>query len=168
MDIETLLHHLDIGESQDFEFKAADGGLPKNLWETVSAFANTDGGDIVLGVRESQGGTVISGVRNSNAILKNFWDIHNNPQKLNIPVCCNSDVQVLEVEGRDIVIIRVARATRTQRPVYINNNPMIGTYKRNFEGDYRCTPEEVRQMLRDASEDPQDFQILKGFDLTES
>lgn len=167
MDIETLLQHLDIGEGQDFEFKAADGGLPKNLWETVSAFANTDGGDIVLGVSESQGGTVISGVRNSNAILKNFWDIHNNPQKLNIPVCCNSDVQVLEVEGRKIVIIRVARATRTQRPVYINNNPMIGTYKRNFEGDYRCTPEEVRQMLRDASEDPQDFQILKGFDLSD-
>ncbi|MFP4101852.1 ATP-binding protein, partial [Coleofasciculus sp.] len=44
---------------------------------------------------------------------------------------------------------------------------MTGTYKRNYEGDYRCTQEEVRQMLRDASDDPHDFQILDGFDLTD-
>jgi ATP-dependent DNA helicase RecG len=167
MDLETLLQHLDIGEDQDFEFKSADGGLPKALWETVSAFANTVGGYIVLGVSESRGGLVFSGVSNPSGALKTFWDIHNNAQKLNILICSNSDVQVLEVEGHRLVIIRVSRATRTQRPVYINNNPMTGTYKRNFEGDYRCTPEEVRQMLRDASDDPQDIQILEGFDLTD-
>ncbi|WP_051055825.1 RNA-binding domain-containing protein [Allocoleopsis franciscana] len=156
-----------MGEDQDIEFKSADGGLPKDLWETVSAFANTDGGYIVLGVSESKGRLVISGVRNPNGAQKNFWDIHNNLQKLNAPICSNSDVQVVKVDGYSLVTIWVSRATRTQRPVYINNNPMTGTYKRNHEGDYRCTPEEVQQMLRDASNDPQDFQILEGFDLTD-
>jgi ATP-dependent DNA helicase RecG len=137
------------------------------LWETVSAFANTDGGYIVLGVSESKGRLVISGVRNPNGAQKNFWDIHNNPQKLNSPICSNSDVQVVKVDGYSLVTIWVSRATRTQRPVYINNNPMTGTYKRNYEGDYRCTQEEVWQMLRDASKDSQDFQILEGFDLTD-
>lgn len=55
------------------------------------------------------------------------------------------------------------RAERRQRPVYINGNPLTGTYKRNYEGDYRCNEGEVRQMLRDASEDPQDAVILDGF-----
>jgi ATP-dependent DNA helicase RecG len=167
MDVETLLQHLDLGEDQDIEFKSADGGLPKDLWETVSAFANTDGGYIVLGVSESKGRLVISGVRNPNGAQKNFWDIHNNPQKLNAPICSNSNVQVLKVDGHSLITIWVPRAARTQRPVYINNNPMTGTYKRNYEGDYRCTQEEVWQMLRDASKDAQDFQILEGFDLTD-
>jgi ATP-dependent DNA helicase RecG len=44
---------------------------------------------------------------------------------------------------------------------------MTGTFKRNFEGDYRCSPEEVQQMFQDASKEPQDLKILEGFDLTD-
>ena len=35
-------------ESDDLEFKSAAGGFPGNFWDTYSAFANTDGGTIVL------------------------------------------------------------------------------------------------------------------------
>jgi len=100
MDAEALLKHLDIGEEQDLEFKSADGGLPKGLWETVSAFANTDGGYIVLGVSESKGKLVISGVRNPKGAQKNFWDIHNNQQKLNTPICSNSNLNVKDAVRR--------------------------------------------------------------------
>ncbi|OKH52450.1 transcriptional regulator [Calothrix sp. HK-06] len=167
MELEKLLQYIDIGEDQETEFKSASGGLPNDIWETVSAFANTDGGYIVLGVSENKSGLLITGTNKPNVLLKNFWNNHNNSQKLSSPICSNSDVQVLEVEAQNLVIITVPKATRTQRPVYINNNPMTGTFKRNFEGDYRCTPEEVRQMLRDAANQPQDIQILEGFNLTD-
>ncbi|MDT9189129.1 MAG: putative DNA binding domain-containing protein [Limnospira sp. PMC 894.15] len=165
MDGELLLNQIDIGEDQDIEFKSADSGLPKDIWETVSAFANTDGGYIVLGVTEKKGSFVISGVRNPKNLQKIFWDNHNNEQKLNVPICTNNDVKIQEIDNHSIVSIRVPKATRKQRPVYINNNPLTGTFKRNYEGDYRCTKEEVQQMLRDTTNDPQDIQILDGFDL---
>ncbi|MDZ8239241.1 MAG: putative DNA binding domain-containing protein [Nostoc sp. ChiQUE01a] len=167
MDTETFLQQISLGEDEEIEFKTANGGLPKDIWETLSAFANTDGGYIVLGVSQKNNDFVVSGVRNPNALLKPFWDNHNNEQKLSTPICSNSNVQIREVNGQKVIIIEVPRASRTQRPVYINNNPLIGTYKRNYEGDYRCTKEEVQQMLRDASTTPQDLQILDKFDFSD-
>ena len=42
-------------------------------------------------------------------------------------------------------------ASRTERPVYLTRNPFGNTYKRNHEGDYRCTDDEVKRMLADSS-----------------
>jgi ATP-dependent DNA helicase RecG len=165
MTLDQLLEALRLGESQDIEFKAAEGGLPRSLWETMSAFANTDGGTLVLGVAERDGVFVVEGVRKPEALLKAFWDAHNNPQKLNRPVCRESDVVVVPLDRHKLLCIHVPRAPRQQRPVFINGNPLLGTYKRNYEGDYRCTETEVRQMLRDAGDEALDSQILDGFDL---
>ncbi len=165
MNVDQILEALNLGEDQDVEFKSADGGLPKSLWETISAFANTDGGFIVLGVSEHDGRFVVSGVRKVEAMLKAFWDTHNNAQKLSVPVCSDADVLVQTIDGHKLICIHVPRMSRQQRPVFINGNPLAGTYKRNFEGDYRCPEAEVRQMLRDAGDEPLDGLILDGFDL---
>ena len=49
---DELINRLQDIEWEDFEVKEARSALPKNIWETVSAFSNTSGGRIVLGVKQ--------------------------------------------------------------------------------------------------------------------
>lgn len=67
-------------ESAEVEFKSARGGFPGSLWETYSAFANTQGGVIVLGVKEKDGKFTLDGITLEQArkYKKEFWDNVNN------------------------------------------------------------------------------------------
>ncbi|MGH3991681.1 MAG: AlbA family DNA-binding domain-containing protein, partial [Pseudonocardiaceae bacterium] len=47
------------GEPTKVEAKKATGGLPRSMVDTVSAFANTNGGLIILGVDENEGFTPV-------------------------------------------------------------------------------------------------------------
>ena len=56
LDISSFVEELmERRESVEIEFKSAMGGFPKSFWETYSSFANTNGGTIVLGIKEKKG-----------------------------------------------------------------------------------------------------------------
>lgn len=59
----------------------------------------------------------------------------------------DKDVQIKKISSKDIMIINIHNLNRTIKPVYINNNPLTGTYKRNFEGDYLCTEQEIKNLI---------------------
>ena len=164
--INTIITH---DESADLEFKTASGGFPKSLWETYSAFANTDGGIIILGIRERNGHLQIEGLtpEQIQQYKKQFWNDVNNPDCVSYNLLVDRDVIEGEYEGKKLLLIRVPRATRSQRPVYCTSNPFRGhTYKRNNEGDYKCTNEEVKRMLADADDaHPQDSRILTNYSI---
>ena len=153
-------------ENNRIEAKKALGGLPKSIWETYSAFANTYGGIILLGVEEMPDKSFHTvDLPDPEKLIKEFWDILNNPNKTSVNVLSAKDVFVQEVDGDRIVVINVPRAERSYKPVYVDGNPLC-TYRRNGEGDYRCTKEEYQAMVRDASVKTQDMLVLDEMDLT--
>ena len=105
-------------ENNRLEAKAAAVGLPKSLWATYSAFANTNGGIILLGVTEdAQHQLHVEGVNDADALVIDFWNIINNQSKISINVLNDKDVIVREFDGKKIIIINVPRAQRYDKPI---------------------------------------------------
>lgn len=148
------------------EVKKAKDGLPISLWESYSAFANCYGGVIILGVRENEDGSwVTTGLQNAAKIRKEFWDTVNNSTKVSVNLLREEDVEIYEYDNDVIMVIYVPAAHREQKPVFINNDMFKGTYRRNFEGDYRCSRLQVKTMLRDQADDTIDMAVLEHIDM---
>lgn len=155
-------------EGVDTEYKAAKGGLPGSLWETYSAFANTAGGTLYLGVKETDAGPATAGLTEADVakLRSEFWVTLNNPQKVSANILQEHHVSVETYAGDAMLVIEVPRATRSERPVYIGADPFKGTYRRNHEGDFRCNAAEVQRMFADRlDQEPADSRILEYFDV---
>ena len=120
--IETLMNGY---ESAEVEFKSAKGGFPRSLWETYSAFANTQGGVIVLGVKERDGRFTLDGLtlEQVRKYKKEFWDNVNNKAHCSANILRDEDVQDGEYDGSYVLVFNVPRAPRSKIPVYLHNNP---------------------------------------------
>ncbi|MCI8638966.1 MAG: hypothetical protein HFG41_07440 [Coprococcus sp.] len=94
--------------------------------------------------------------------ISDFWNTINS-DKVNVNILKDTDVGTCQIDGSTIIWIEVPQADYRERPVYINGNPMKGSFKRNHEGDYHCTQEEVKAMFRDASDSGNDGGLLQGY-----
>lgn len=163
---------LRYGEDIHLECKKAEPTLPGSIWESYSSFANTEGGIILIGVEEhlrepdpDKRFTFVS-VRNPEQRIKDVWNTVNS-DKVSANILVDADVGTCSVHGATILWIHVPQADYRLRPVYINGNPLKGSFKRNHEGDYHCTEEEVKSMLRDASDTGNDGGLLVGYTMAD-
>ncbi len=168
MTANDILEILKYGEHIHLECKKAETTLPNSVWETYSSFANSDGGVILFGVEEHLREVAFDkrfsfvSIKNPDQRIKDFWNTINS-DKVSSNILVDADVGTCDVNGSAIIWIHVPQANYRQRPVYINGNPMKGSFKRNYEGDYHCTEEEVKAMLRDASDSGNDGGLLNGY-----
>ncbi len=134
-------------ESNRIEAKKATGGLPESIWETYSAFANTLGGVILLGVEEDPNRILHPvDLPDPEWLVEEFWALINDPKTASVNILKDKDVQIKDIEGKQIIIITVPQASPAEKPVYIYGDMRSGTYCRQGDGDYRCTPDEIRRM----------------------
>ena len=168
MDEKTLREALLKGERVTLECKRAKAEVPKSVWQTYSAFANTIGGLILLGVDENLQEKDVSkrfriiGVDEPSKIITDFWNTLNS-DKVNENILLDSDVEVVNVDGAQIVCIHVPQADWMAKPVYLNGNVYKGTYRRNNEGDYHCTEAQVKAMIRDSNADGNDSILIEYY-----
>lgn len=151
----TLLTLEDIAavrETWNIECKLAQGRdghgqLPHDIWETYSAFANTQGGDIFLGLRElGPGKYELAGIRDAEKVVAEFMQGVNDTRVVSANILCIDSVGILHIEGKALIHINVPRASIYLRPVYVGTDPLQGSFIRTGSSDIKLFPERVRRM----------------------
>jgi ATP-dependent DNA helicase RecG len=147
----------------DAEVKNSSGGLPKSLRETLSAFSNTRGGVIILGLDESQG-----------FAPSRLPD----PAKLaaDLASMCASEmepalrplIRVHHFEGEPIVVAEIPELDPAQRPCYYKGAGMTkGSFVRVSDGDQRLSAYEVQLLLSSRGQPRDDEQAVSGTGLAD-
>ena len=145
MKIERLKEMLNGGESVTVEFKQSRIKLNKDVFESVCAFLNRNGGHLFLGV-EDKGGIVGIDAEVVDKVKKDFVTSMNNPQKIS-PTFYLS-VEEVDVDGKTILYIFVPESSQVHRC-----NGKI--FDRNEDGDIDRPGE-----LFTVSEEPDHSKVL--------
>ena len=157
---QEILKLLNQHEWKDVEFKEGKIAVPKSAYESVSAFANTEGGHLVFGVRKDGTDFGVVGVIDVDKVQNDFLTTLRQKEKLNQIV----DVQenLYTIDGKDLLIFYIPESSRIQKPVYLNGT-IARSYLRKGACDVKCTQDEIHRLLRDAAIERYDSETLTDF-----
>ncbi|MGF3115155.1 RNA-binding domain-containing protein [Facklamia sp. P12937] len=129
MSPDEILELIHKGETINVEFKEAKNDLNKDVFNSVCAFNNRDGGYIILGVKDNR---EMIGVNPGKVdkIIKDFTTAINNPQKTNPPLYLVP--KTMDIDGKTLIYIRVPIGSQVCR-----HNGRI--WDRSHEGDINIT-----------------------------
>lgn len=132
-----------LGEdTHSIEVKASADKLPKSVAETLSAFANGDGGILILGLDERAGFVPAKGFgaqRIADAVAGTCADRLQPPLKARI--------ETLPFEGQNVVVVTVDALRPTDKPCFIKERGMYqGSFVRTGDGDRHLSAYEVDRL----------------------
>lgn len=150
-------------EGVDLEYKKAKNNLPESFWETYSAFANTNGGKIILGIDEKNIDPY-QGVNNPQKIRNNLFALVANKQKVSCNLLTDNDIEYVNIpnKNKQLIVVTVREAKPDQKPVHLKND-YRKSYKRLGEGDVQLDKEELKYLMT-SSHDDIDSELLNNFD----
>lgn len=126
-------------EKQNIEVKAANGGCPKRLYDTLSSFSNQDGGGIIVfGLDEEQGFKPV-GVYDLQDLQKKVTEQCN---QMVPPVKAVFTTAVLD--GMNICSAEIPSVDVSDRPIYYSGVGKVkGSYIRVGDADLPMTDYEI-------------------------
>jgi len=136
-------------EIEDVEAKRATGGLPRSVAETMSAFANSRGGIIILGLDERSGFAAV-GVSDPVALRDELAGV----ARAQLTPALAPIIDTVPFEGAILVLAEIEALPPAQRPCYVTARGLYnGAFVRVGDGDQRLTPYEIDR-LRENSGQP--------------
>lgn len=135
-------------ELEDVEVKRASGGVPESLPSTLSAFANSRGGVIILGLDEQSGFAAV-GVADAPAMRDAVAGL----ARERLTPALSPSIEIAGFEGARLVVAEVEALPLAQRPCYVTARGLYGgSYVRVGDGDQRMTPYEIDRLRENAGQ----------------
>jgi len=129
MPIELVRNLIKKEEGIRLEFKEANDKLPSNLFETICAFLNREGGSVLLGVKDN--GSVIGiDETKTKKYSAEIASLSNNKNKLDPPFILYPSV--IEIKNKILIHIQVPASSQVHK-----SNGII--YDRSSDGDFKVT-----------------------------
>ncbi|MDD0824260.1 putative DNA binding domain-containing protein [Mannheimia sp. AT1] len=159
---EMIANQQFIREKSEIEYKEAKNSVPKDLWHTYSAFANSNGGFILLGVKENEQGytpeLLISGVNNPEKVIDELFS-QSRSEKVSKSLLNDNDVKPFQIEDKTVIAIYVKAADILDRPIHLNGDYRL-SYVRLNSGDHKLTSSELRSFISSYSQKDADGRIV--------
>ncbi len=105
----------------------------------------------------------MAGITNAEKVRTDLFNTLNNPGKISVNLISDADVSMVSLDGKTILMVQIPAATRKQKPIYLNGQPLGNTYRRLHEGDRSCDDETVKRMLAEQLDDSRDTRIIDKF-----
>ena len=160
MNEDDLIKLLSAHEWTEVEFKEAQQAVPKNAYETVSAFSNTSGGHLVFGIKKNGASFEVVGVLDVDKVQNEFISTLRQKEKISLIIDVKESLH--HIDGNDLLIFYIPEATRTEKPVYLNGD-IRRAFIRKGGADVKCSEGELRRLLRDADHERYDNAPLPEF-----
>lgn len=151
-------------DDSNYEAKSCDAKLSVSVWETVSAFANTNGGTLLLGLDESNNFSPtknfdIKKVRDQ--FIEGIGDGGVNGARLTYPPKYDLE-RVIVDNNYQILAIKIYENTTDKKPCYITaKGSKGGSYKRVDDKDIRMSNDEVYEIENALRPSDIDLSIVK-------
>ena len=153
-----LIERLKGYEWTDIEFKEARRDVPRDAYETVSAFANTEGGHLVFGVRQAGEDFEVVGVLSVDKVQGDFLTPLRQRDKISSILDIRGE---LHQQGDAVLLVfHVPEASREDKPVYLNGD-IRRSFIRKGGSDVRCSENERNRFLVDSMAERFDGQAVE-------
>ena len=127
----------------EYEVKSAAGGFPKSIPDTISAFANTCGGTIVLGISEKEGFVPVQDAdikTLQSKLAQAARELVEPPQAI--------DILVLQFGSVPVIVANVREAPVREKPCYVRKlGQMGGSFVRTGDGDHKMSLYEIDRFI---------------------
>lgn len=156
-DLDHLLQRLRRAGTDllDVEVKEAGGGFPKSLLQSISAFANTAGGTIVLGLAEDDGFTPVA--IDAPQLASDLATACANQ----LEPAIRPEIDVAQIAGEPVVVAIVDELPIERKPCYIKTKGMErGSYVRTHDGDRLLTTYEIHVLISSRGQPRDDVEAV--------
>lgn len=151
------------GDTASIEAKRAGQELPRRLWETVSAFANTPGGGVILLGIDEDTGFAVTGVKDPAKIQADLASLCDQMDPPLRPL-----IQIHQVDGGSVVTAEIPEVDYRLKPCYYRGAGMIGgSFIRVADGDRHLTQYEIQTFLDGRGQPVYDLEPVPGRSLAD-